>query len=152
MLYSTCCIRSQGQSKYLTLKFPYSTSSYFGKLMFFFFFLIFGYMVCGILVLWPGIESMPHAVQVQSFNCWTTREVPWCSSNSGGVTQTSTPGDPSPWQSYLYLFILIIGHHGSTRSYPQGFPGSSSPLSSLIMLAASLFPPNIQGQPSLRTE
>ena len=98
-----------------------------------FFFLIFGYMVCGILVPWPGIESMPHAVQVQSFNCWTTRKVPWCSSNSGGVTWTSTPGDPSPWQSYLYLFILIIGHHGSTRSYPQASPGSSSPLSSLIM-------------------
>ena len=31
---------------------------------------------CGILVLWPGIEPVPPAVETWSFNHWTTREVP----------------------------------------------------------------------------
>ena len=30
----------------------------------------------GILVLWPGIDSVPPAVEAQSLNHWTTREVP----------------------------------------------------------------------------
>lgn len=30
----------------------------------------------GILVPWPGIESMPPALEVQSFHPWTAREVP----------------------------------------------------------------------------
>ena len=33
-------------------------------------------MACGILVPWPGIEPVPPAVEVQSLNYWTTREVP----------------------------------------------------------------------------
>ena len=31
---------------------------------------------CGILVPWPGIEPVPPALEVQSLNHWTTREVP----------------------------------------------------------------------------
>ena len=31
---------------------------------------------CGILVPRPGIEPMPPAVEAQSLNHWTTREVP----------------------------------------------------------------------------
>ena len=31
---------------------------------------------CGILVPWPGIELMSSALEVQSLNHWTTREVP----------------------------------------------------------------------------
>ena len=31
---------------------------------------------CGILVLWPGIEPMPPAMEVWSLNHWTAREVP----------------------------------------------------------------------------
>ena len=31
---------------------------------------------CGILALQLGIESMPPAVEVQSLNHWTTKEVP----------------------------------------------------------------------------
>ena len=30
----------------------------------------------GILIPWPGIETMPPALQVQSFYPWTAREVP----------------------------------------------------------------------------
>ena len=30
----------------------------------------------GILVPWPGIEPMPPAVEVQSLNHWTSKEVP----------------------------------------------------------------------------
>ena len=37
---------------------------------------IFGRAACGILVLRPGIESLPPAVEVQGFNYLTTREVP----------------------------------------------------------------------------
>ena len=32
-------------------------------------------MVCGILALHPGIEPMPLAVEVQTLNHWTAREV-----------------------------------------------------------------------------
>ena len=31
---------------------------------------------CGILVPWPGVKSEPNAVEAQSPNHWTTREVP----------------------------------------------------------------------------
>ena len=33
-------------------------------------------MACGILVPWPGIKPQPPAVEVQSPNHWTAREVP----------------------------------------------------------------------------
>ena len=33
-------------------------------------------VACRILVPWPGIEPVPPAVEVQSFNHWTTNEVP----------------------------------------------------------------------------
>ena len=34
--------------------------------------------LCGMAILgpWPGIESVPSAVEVQSLNRWTAREVP----------------------------------------------------------------------------
>ena len=35
----------------------------------------FGHEPCGILVHWPGIEPVPPAVEAQSLNHWTTREV-----------------------------------------------------------------------------
>ena len=35
-------------------------------------------MACGILVPWPRIEPEPPAVEVQSPNHWTTREVHFC--------------------------------------------------------------------------
>ena len=41
---------------------------------FFFFWLL--RVTCRILVLWPGIEHMPPAVEMQSPNQWTTKEVP----------------------------------------------------------------------------
>ena len=45
---------------------------HFGKVLFFFF----GRAVaCGILVLRPGIEPAPPALEVQSPNHWTAREV-----------------------------------------------------------------------------
>ena len=33
-------------------------------------------MACGILALLPGMEPVPLAVEVQSLNHWTTREIP----------------------------------------------------------------------------
>ena len=39
-------------------------------------FSFFGFRACGILVPWPGIEPMPPAVDAQSLNHWTAREVP----------------------------------------------------------------------------
>ena len=35
---------------------------------------------CGLLAPWPGIEPPPLALEVQSLNHWTTREVPQLSS------------------------------------------------------------------------
>ena len=39
-------------------------------------------MACGILVPWPGIKPVPPAMEAQSLNHWTDREVPlmqsWC--------------------------------------------------------------------------
>ena len=42
---------------------------------FFFFYFILA-MPCGILVPWPGIETMPPAMEAWSLNHWTIREVP----------------------------------------------------------------------------
>ena len=39
-------------------------------------FIYFGNMACGILVLQPGIEPVPPAVEAWSLNHWTSREVP----------------------------------------------------------------------------
>ena len=37
------------------------------------------HMACGILVPWPGIKPVPPAVEAQSTNHWSTREVlRWC--------------------------------------------------------------------------
>ena len=36
----------------------------------------FGSMACGILVPQPGIKPVPLAMEAQSLNHWTTREVP----------------------------------------------------------------------------
>ena len=37
------------------------------------------YMACGILVLWPGMELVPPAMEVLILNHWTSREIPNCS-------------------------------------------------------------------------
>ena len=57
--------------------------SYFpsGVILFIYLFILFIYFwpchaACGILVLRPGIESMPPAVGVWSLNHWTAKEVP----------------------------------------------------------------------------
>ena len=51
-----------------------------GKCSFLFFSFLFFFwlccMACGILVPQPGIEPMPPALEAQSFNHWTAREVP----------------------------------------------------------------------------
>ena len=38
--------------------------------------LFIGLAACGILVSWPGIETVPPEVEAQSLNHWTTQEVP----------------------------------------------------------------------------
>ena len=43
---------------------------------FLFYILYFGLAACGILVPGPGIKPAPPAVEMQSLNHWTTREVP----------------------------------------------------------------------------
>ena len=60
--------------QYLSRKATLNIYIYF----FFLFFLIFSLHItaCRILVAQPGIESMPLAVEVQSLNHWTTKEVP----------------------------------------------------------------------------
>ena len=45
-------------------------------LLFFFFFFWRHHIACGILVPQPGIEPAPPALEAQSLNHWTTREVP----------------------------------------------------------------------------
>ena len=42
----------------------------------FYYYHYFGHAAYAILVPWPGIEPMALAVEVQSPNHWTTREVP----------------------------------------------------------------------------
>ena len=37
-----------------------------------------GHAACGVLVPQPGIEPAPPALEAQSFNHWTTREVSEC--------------------------------------------------------------------------
>ena len=43
--------------------------------VFYVFFFFFGHEACEILILWPGIKTMPLWTGRQSFNNWTTREV-----------------------------------------------------------------------------
>lgn len=43
---------------------------------FFFFFSLFGHVAHGVLVPWLGIESVPPALSMWSFNNWTTGEIP----------------------------------------------------------------------------
>ena len=45
--------------------------------LFFFFFFFFGHMACRILVPRPGIKPLPPALEAQSLNHWTAREVPY---------------------------------------------------------------------------
>ena len=51
-------------------------ASEFTELTFFFFFFLPHPAACRILVLWPGIELCPPAVEAQSPNRWTAREFP----------------------------------------------------------------------------
>ena len=51
-----------------------------------FFVLSFGYPTCGILIPQPGIELAPPALEAQSLNCWTPRELPQdCFDYSGSL-------------------------------------------------------------------
>ena len=34
------------------------------------------HVVCGVLVPWPGMEPIPAALEAQSLNHWTSKEVP----------------------------------------------------------------------------
>ena len=85
---------------------------------------------CGTLVPWPGIEPTLPAVEVQSLNHWTTRDVPiWCSIrsspcfsfkassyevNAGLPAQNRTVFNPDPsWVIYCVnthkLFFTALG-------------------------------------------
>ena len=106
-------------------------------------------MACGILVPWPGIESMSLALEAWSLNHWTTREVP--------VSQET------PLNFFLLAPLFPPLKHGPSfrfstwqrfHSHPQlklSFwmllqAGSSSPTSSEF---AFLFLPNINGAATL---
>ena len=45
-------------------------------MVYFFSFFLLHYAACGILVPQPGIKPMSPAMEAQSLNHWTTREVP----------------------------------------------------------------------------
>ena len=50
----------------------------FKEVFLFLFIYLFGRAACGILVPQPGMEPSPPAVEEQSLNHWTAREVPGC--------------------------------------------------------------------------
>ena len=58
----------------VSLRLKAGESELFKKKKKFFFWL--SHAVCRILVPWPGIEHMPHAVEARSFNHWIFRKVP----------------------------------------------------------------------------
>ena len=62
-----------------------------------FFFLLY-HVACGILVLWPQMELRPPAVEYQSLNPWTAREVP-SAYFFADIIQPITPGNGKlkPW-------------------------------------------------------
>ena len=64
-------MRLQKEEKLAYLEYRLSESGHF-----FFFLFWLHHTACGILVPWPGIEPVPHAVEVQHPNHWTAREVP----------------------------------------------------------------------------
>ena len=55
------------------INFWISYFKFFIKNLFFIFWLC--HAACGILVSWPGIEPAPPALEAQSLNHWTMREV-----------------------------------------------------------------------------
>ena len=54
----------------------FQSSGSAGRIGHFFFFFLLHCASCGILVPQPGIEPVPLALEEQSLNHWTTREVP----------------------------------------------------------------------------
>ena len=66
--------RKQNTKTLLSSKAPENQKH---RLGFFFFFLLAAHMACRILVLWPGTEPMPPAVESQSLSLWNTRGFPW---------------------------------------------------------------------------
>ena len=46
---------------------------------------------CGILFLQTGIEPMPPALEVWSFNCWTAREAFWLPVLTASYSQSYHP-------------------------------------------------------------
>ena len=84
-------------SNHLVQILNYSISSY---LIFFFFWLC--HLACRIFVSWPG-SNLPPAVEAQSPNLWTTREVTSTWSLMMTLEEWSSPGA----LSLLYLFAPI---------------------------------------------
>ena len=77
--------------------------------IFFFFFAY--HEACRILVLYPGMEPMTPAVEAQSLNHWTTREIPTEGSESSKVTNCLTLQGRMNFQLWL---------HGTARSNGRG--------------------------------
>ena len=65
-----------------TLKTPVLVKLFLILIFIIFYFLFVGHVAYGILAPWPGIKSVPPALEVQSHNHWTAREVPGSYFNS----------------------------------------------------------------------
>ena len=86
---------------------------------FFFFNFLATPVACGILVPWSGIEPSPSALEVESLNQWTTREVPMAeiyTINPG--QQITVTADYLKDASAISGFLLLSAF--------WGFPGGSS--------------------------
>ena len=62
-----------------------------------FFFLVFGYTACGILVSCAGIQPTPLAVEAWSLNHWITREVPLFQLEERLLSHVFCPLEESPF-------------------------------------------------------
>ena len=78
-----------------------------GACIWYFFFLC--YMVCRILILWPGVEVVPPALEAQRHNHWTTRI-------------TGHPGES--W--CLHLRISVVASNPASASPSPGGPSWST--------------------------
>ena len=82
-------------------------------------FLFFGCMSCGILVPSPGTEPVPCAVEVQSLNHWTSREIPSGLLKCWVCLQLPLPSTSSMFNVPLFLQISLetsccFRHHSAT--------------------------------------
>ena len=65
-----------------------------------------GCAACGILVPWPGMESLPPAVEVGNLNYWTAREIPM-----------HNPLSLGPMRS---MMMTEVGKHGRVYQAEHG--------------------------------